>query len=151
MIYMKELIIWLALLIVFIAVEAATLGLASIWFAGGALIALIVAALKGPVWLQLVLFLITALVLLIFTRPVAVKYFNKDRVKTNVSSIIGKQGIVTAEIDNLQATGKVTIGGQEWTARSSEEGITIPEGAVIEVEAVNGVKLMVRLVEIQQQ
>lgn len=147
---MKELIIWLVLLIVFIAVEAATLGLASIWFAGGALIALIVAALKGPVWLQLVLFLITALVLLIFTRPVAVKYFNKDRVKTNVGSIIGKQGIVTAEIDNLQATGKVTIGGQEWTARSSEEGITIPEGAVIEVEAVNGVKVLVRLVEIPQ-
>ena len=147
---MKELIIWLVLLIVFIAVEAATLGLASIWFAGGALIALIVAALKGPVWLQLVLFLITALVLLIFTRPVAVKYFNKDRVKTNVSSIIGKQGIVTAEIDNLQATGKVTIGGQEWTARSIEEGIMIPEGAVIEVEAVNGVKVLVRLVEIPQ-
>ena len=147
---MKELIIWLVLLIVVIAVEAATLGLASIWFAGGALIALIVAALKGPVWLQLVLFLITALVLLIFTRPVAVKYFNKDRVKTNVSSIIGKKGIVTAEIDNLQATGKVTIGGQEWTARSSEEGITIPEGAVIEVEAVNGVKVLVRLVEIPQ-
>ena len=80
----------------------------------------------------------------------AVKYFNKDRVKTNVSSIIGKQGIVTAEIDNLQATGKVAIGGQEWTARSSEEGITIPEGAVIEVEAVNGVKVLVRLGEIPQ-
>ena len=113
--------------------------------------ALIVAALKGPVWLQLVLFLITAVVLLIFTRPVAVKYFNKDRVKTNVGSIIGKQGIVTAEIDNLQATGKVAVSGQEWTARSIEEGITIPEGAVVQVEAVSGVKLMVRLVEIQQQ
>ena len=148
---MKELIIWLVLLIVFIAVEAATLGLVCIWFAGGALIALIVAALKGPVWLQLVLFLITALVLLIFTRPVAVKYFNKDRVKTNVGSIIGKQGIVTAEIDNLQATGKVAVSGQEWTARSIEEGIIIPEGAVVQVEAVSGVKLMVRLVEIQQQ
>ena len=114
-------------------------------------IALIVAALNGPVWLQLVLFLITALVLLIFTRPVAVKYFNKDRVKTNVGSIIGKQGIVTAEIDNLQATGKVAVSGQEWTARSIEEGITISEGAVVQVEAVSGVKLMVRLVEIQQQ
>jgi len=148
---MKELIIWLVLLIVFVVVEAITLGLASIWFAGGALIALIVAALKGPVWLQLVLFLVTALVLLIFTRPVAVKYFNKDRVKTNVSSIIGKQGIVTAEIDNLQATGQVTVGGQEWSARSCEEGMTIPEGAVVEVEAVSGVKLMVRLIEMQQQ
>ena len=148
---MKELIIWLVLLILFIGVEAATLGLASIWFAGGALIALIAAALKAPVWLQLVLFLITALVLLIFTRPVAVKYFNKDRVKTNVGSIIGKQAIVTAEIDNLQAAGKVTVGGQEWSARSCEEGITIPEGAVVVIEAVSGVKLLVRVIEIQQQ
>ena len=147
---MKELIIWLVLLIVFIGVETATLGLTSNWFAGGALIALIAAALKAPIWLQLVLFLITALALLIFTRPVAVKYFNKDRVKTNVSSIIGKQAIVTAEIDNLQAAGKVIVSGQEWSARSCEEGITIPEGAVVVVEAVSGVKLMVRVKELQQ-
>ena len=110
----------------------------------------IAAALKAPIWLQLVLFLITALALLIFTRPVAVKYFNKDRVKTNVSSIIGKQAIVTAEIDNLQAAGKVIVSGQEWSARSCEEGITIPEGAVVVVEAVSGVKLMVRVKELQQ-
>ncbi len=148
---MKELIIWLVLLIIFIGVEAATLGLASIWFAGGALIALIAAALNAPVWFQLVLFLVTALVLLIFTRPVAVKYFNKDRVKTNVHSIIGKQAIVTSEIDNLQAMGKVIVGGQEWSARSCEEGITIPEGAVVVIEAVSGVKLMVREKELQQQ
>ncbi len=141
---MKELIIWLVLLILFIGMEAATLGLTSIWFAGGALAAMIAAALNAPVWLQVIVFLIIALVLLIFTRPVAVKYFNKDRVKTNVNSVIGKQAIVTAEIDNLQATGKVVVSGQEWSARSCEEGVIIPEGSVVEVEAVSGVKLMVR-------
>lgn len=142
---MKELIIWLVLLIVFIGVETVTLGLTSIWFAGGALIALIAAALKAPVGLQLVLFLIVALVLLIFTRPVAVKYFNKDRIKTNAESIVGKQAIVTSEIDNLQAAGKVVVAGQEWSARSCEEGITIPEGTVVTIEAISGVKLMVRV------
>ena len=141
---MKELIIWLVLLILFIGMEAATMGLTSIWFAGGALIAMIAAALNAPVWLQIILFLITALALLVFTRPIAVKYFNKDRTQTNVNSVIGKQAIVTAEIDNLQATGKVVVDGLEWTARSCEEGINIPEGAVVEVEAVSGVKLMVR-------
>ncbi len=145
---MKEVIIWLVLLIVFIGVEAATLGLAGIWFAGGALIALIAASLHAPIWLQVILFLITAIVLLIFTRPVAVKYFNKDRIKTNAASIIGKQAIVTAEIDNLQAVGKVVVSGQEWSARSYEEGITIPEGAVVVVEAISGVKLLVRVKEL---
>ena len=141
---MKELIIWLVLLIVFVGMEAATLGSTSLWFAGGALVAMIAAALSAPVWLQIILFLITALALLVFTRPIAVKYFNKDRTQTNVNSVIGKQAIVTAEIDNLQATGKVVVDGLEWTARSCEEGITIPEGVVVEVKAVSGVKLMVQ-------
>jgi membrane protein implicated in regulation of membrane protease activity len=141
---MRELIIWLILLILFIGVEAATLGLTSIWFAGGALVALLAAALKVPIWLQVVLFLVTALLLLIFTRPVAVKYFNKDREKTNVDSIVGKQAIVTAQIDNLMAQGKVVVAGQEWSARSIEEGIAIAEGTVVIIEAVSGVKLLVR-------
>lgn len=141
---MRELIIWLILLILFIGVEAATLGLTSIWFAGGALVALLAAALKAPIWLQVVLFLVTALLLLIFTRPVAVKYFNKDREKTNVDSIVGKQAIVTAQIDNLMAQGKVVVAGQEWSARSIEEGIAIAEGTVVIIEAVSGVKLLVR-------
>lgn len=144
---MKELMIWLILLIVFIAVEAGTMGLTSIWFAGGALIAVIIAVLGGPVWLQISAFLVVSLVLLIFTRPVAVKYFNKDRVKTNAEDIIGKQAIVTGQIDNLQATGKVVVGGQEWSARSMEEGMVIPEGTVVIVESISGVKLMVRTIE----
>ena len=88
--------------------------------------------------------MVTALLLLIFTRPVAVKYFNKDREKTNVDSIVGKQAIVTAQIDNLMAQGKVVVAGQEWSARSIEEGIAIAEGTVVIIEAVSGVKLLVR-------
>ena len=137
-------ILWLILLIGFIVLEAATTQFICIWFAGGALVALLAAALKAPIWLQVVLFLVTALLLLIFTRPVAVKYFNKDREKTNVDSIVGKQAIVTAQIDNLMAQGKVVVAGQEWSARSIEEGIAIAEGTVVIIEAVSGVKLLVR-------
>jgi len=141
---MKEVIIWLVLLILFIGIETVTLGLTSIWFAGGALVALIIAALHGPVWLQIILFLLTALLMLFFTRPVAMKYFNKGRVKTNVESIVGKKAVVTEEINNLLSQGTVVVSGQEWSARSCEEGITIPKDAVVIVEAVSGVKLMVR-------
>ena len=116
---MSEMVIlWLVVLIVSIGVEVATLGLTSIWFAGGAVVAVIVAAFHGPVWLQILLFFAVSLLLLFFTRPVAVRYFNKDRVRTNVESMIGRQAIVTSEIDNLQGIGQVTVGGQEWSART---------------------------------
>ena len=72
---MTEMIIWLVLLIVAIVAEVLTMGLTTIWFAGGALVAIFAAILNAPVWLQVVLFLVVSLVLLIFTRPVAVKYF----------------------------------------------------------------------------
>lgn len=139
-----EVMVWLILLIIFIGVEAATLGLVSIWFAGGSLIALVAAALHAPVWLQIILFMAVSLVLMFFTRPIAVKYFNKDRVKTNVESMIGKQAIVISEIDNLQGVGQVTVGAQQWSARSVVEETVIPVGAVVEIEAISGVKLMVR-------
>ena len=78
-----------------------------------------------------------------FTRPVAVKYFNKDRVRTNAESLVGKQAIVISEIDNLQGIGQVTVGGQEWSARTTIEGITLPVGSVVIIRAISGVKLMV--------
>lgn len=142
---MTEMIIWLVLLIVAIVAEVLTMGLTTIWFAGGALVAIFAAILNAPVWLQVVLFLVVSLVLLIFTRPVAVKYFNKDRIKTNAESLVGRQAIVTVEIDNLQGIGQVTVGTQEWSARSYDNGIRIPVGTVVDVLAINGVKLMVRV------
>ena len=119
------------------------MGLTTIWFAGGALIAAVGAALNAPLWLQIVLFVAVSLVLLYFTRPIAVKYFNKDRVRTNAESLVGKQAIVISEIDNLQGIGQVTVGGQEWSARTTIEGITLPVGSVVIVRAISGVKLMV--------
>ena len=135
--------IWLIIFVACIGVEIATMGLATIWFAGGSLIAAIVAALGGPIWLQVVLFFAVSLVLLYFTRPIAVKYFNKDRVKTNAESLVGKQAIVISEIDNLQGIGQVTVGGQEWSARNVVGDKEIKVGSVVIIRAISGVKLMV--------
>ena len=142
---MSEMItLWLVVLIVSIGVEVATLGLTSIWFAGGAVVAVIVAAFHGPVWLQILLFFAVSLLLLFFTRPIAVRYFNRDRVRTNVESMIGRQAIVTSEIDNLQGIGQVTVGGQEWSARTEADGMNLQPGTV-DIVAVNGVKLIVKV------
>ena len=135
--------IWLIIFVACIVVEIITMGLTTIWFAGGSLVAAVAAAIGAPLWLQIVLFVAVSLLLLYFTRPIAVKYFNKDRVKTNAESLVGKQAIVISEIDNLQGIGQVTVGGQEWSARTTEEGITLPVGSVVIIRAISGVKLMV--------
>lgn len=136
-------IFWLFLLVVLVIIEIATLGLTTIWFAGGALVASCAAAVGAPVYVQITLFLMVSLVLLYFTRPVAMRYFNKDRVRTNVESMLGRTGIVTADINNLQGTGQVTISGMEWSAQSVDDGANIPNGAVVTVCSVRGVKLIV--------
>lgn len=140
---MSEVTIWLAVLVVCVGIEIATMGLTTIWFAGGALVSAILAALNAPLWLQIVAFFVVSLILLYLTRPVAVKYFNKDRVKTNVESLIGRQAIVISEIDNLQGIGQVTVGGQEWSARSMKDDVQLPVGSVVVVRSVSGVKLIV--------
>ncbi len=136
------LIFWMVILILCIVIEVLTLGLTTIWFAAGALVAIFAALLYAPIFVQVILFLLVSLTLLFFTRPIAVKYFNRDRVKTNVESMVGRQAIVTGEIDNVQATGQVTVSGQEWSARSWDDKVRIPAGAV--VVAISGVKLIVR-------
>ena len=103
----------------------------------------IAAALSLPLWLQILLFLAVSLVLLYLTRPVAVKYFNKDRVKTNAESLVGQQAIVISEIDNLQGIGQVTVGRQEWSARSTDDNKKLPVGSVVIIRAISGVKLIV--------
>lgn len=139
------LIFWMVVLILCIGIEVLTLGLTTIWFAAGALVAIFASLLYAPIFVQVILFLLVSLVLLFFTRPIAVKYFNRDRVKTNVESMVGRQAIVTGEIDNLQAKGQVTVGGQEWTARSWDDKVRIPVGTVVVVAAISGVKLIVRM------
>ena len=140
----EMMIFWLVVLIISIVVEAISLGLTSIWFAGGSLIAVIATALRAPIWVQITLFIVVSLLLLIFTRPIAVKYFNRERIKTNVESLVGRQAIVISEIDNLQGIGQVTVSGQEWSARSVDEGLKLPVGMVVIIIAISGVKLIVK-------
>ena len=142
---------WLIIFVACIVIEIITMGLTTIWFAGGSLVAAVSAAFSAPLWLQLLLFVAVSFVLLYFTRPIAVKYFNKDRIKTNVESLIGKQAIVISEIDNLQGIGQVTVGGQEWSARTVKDGITLPVVCVVVIRAINGVKLMVEEKEQKQE
>ena len=136
-------IVWLAVLIILVVIEIFTLGLTTIWFAGGALVAILVAALGGPVWLQVLTAAVVSAVLLFFTRPVAMKYFNRDREKTNAESLVGRQAIVISEINNLQGIGQITVNGMEWTARSIVDGQTIEPGEVVIIRGINGVKLLV--------
>lgn len=137
-------IFWLVLLIVALVIEVLTMGLTSIWFTGGALAAILAELLQAPIELQIFLFMTVSLLLLFFTRPVAVRYFNKDRVRTNAEGLVGRQAIVISEIDNLHGIGQVTVGGQEWSARSIDESERIPVGSVVVIVSISGVKLMVR-------
>lgn len=136
--------VWLIALIALVVIELLTMGLTTVWFAGGALVGVVLALIGAPIWLQVIAFLVVSLLLLFFTRPIAAKYFNRDRSRTNVESLIGRQGVVISEIDNLQGIGQVRIDGQVWSARSVEEGVAVPVGAVVVIESISGVKLMVR-------
>ena len=136
-------IVWLVLLVVLVVIELVTMGLTTIWFAGGALAAALISIPGTPIALQIFVFLVVSAILLCFTRPVAVKYFNKDRIRTNVESMIGRQAIVISEINNIEGVGQVNTGGMEWSARSSYHNIVLPVGAVVTVLGVDGVKLIV--------
>lgn len=135
--------IWLGILILMVMIEIVTLGLTTIWFAGGALVAFVASLLGAGVPLQITLFIVVSVLLLIGTRPFAVKYFNRERVKTNAESLIGEIGIVLSDIDNLRATGAVQVNGQEWTARS-KDNVLIEKGREVRIEEISGVKLMVK-------
>ena len=136
-------VFWLVVLVVLVVIELLTMGLTTVWFAGGALMATIAALFHAPLALQIILFLLVSALLLFFTRPLAVKYFNRDRVRTNAESLVGRQAIVISEIDNLQGIGQVNVGGMEWSARTRVDGVKLPVGTVATVLAINGVKLVV--------
>lgn len=136
-------ILWLIVIVGCIVVEILTLGLTSIWFAGGALVAFVAALLSAPIWLQIVLFMGAAALMLVFTRPWARTYINQSTVKTNYESMEGRIGEVTEPIDNLKGTGCVRIAGQDWTARTAEGIGNIPAGSKVTVERIEGVKVIV--------
>ena len=139
-------IIWLVILIVLLVIEVITLGLSTIWFAGGAVFAFFAAVLEFSVQSQLVVFLIVSFVLLLFTRPLAIRFVNRETVKTNVDGLIGRKAKVIKKIDNNEPSGAAVIDGQEWTARSADEAVTIPVGTHVVIKEVRGVKLIVELI-----
>ncbi len=136
-------IFWLAIVVVMAIIEIITLGLTTIWFAGGALVAFIASLFGAGFVIQVVLFVAVSVSLLAATRPLAVKYLNKNMESTNAESLIGKLAVVKEEIDNLNARGHVSVNGQEWTARAVEEKV-IPEGVTVEIVEISGVKLLVK-------
>ena len=135
-------VVWLALMVLLLIVEALTAPLVCIWFALGALAALISALFGAAIWLQVVWFLLVSLLTLWLTRPIAVKYLNSRRVATNADRVVGAEGVVTEDIDNIAGTGAVKLDGKEWTARS-DSGTNIPSGSVVKVRRIEGVKLIV--------
>ena len=134
--------IWLVVLIAMLLVEASTVSLTSIWFAAGALVALLASLLGAPVWLQIVLFLAAALALLLLIRPISVRYFGKKGVKTNVESLIGKDAVVTEDIDNIEGRGEAAVDGVVWTARMKEKEGKCSKGSICIIESIEGVKLI---------
>lgn len=136
-------ILWVVLMVVFLVVEAACpIHLVSIWFAVGSLVAAIVAALGGQLWLQVLLFVVVSCGLLAALWPFVKKVLNPKRTATNIDAMIGAEGYVTDAVDNLNAMGKVKLNGMEWTARSAT-GTKIPAGTLVKVERIEGVKAIV--------
>lgn len=137
-------VIWLALLVILLAAEAVTLGLTTIWFAGGALAGFVMAMLGMDLFVQIAVFCAVSILLLVFTRPLAARWLNGNRVKTNAESLIGQTAVVTEAIDNLENRGQVQVRGQFWTARSESDREIIREGARVKIKKISGVKLIVK-------
>ena len=130
---------WLVAAAVFVVIEIMTMGLTTIWFAGGALVGAVMA-----LWSQIIAFAVISVILLILTRPWALKYVNSRTIKTNVDSLIGQTGLVTQDIDNLNAKGQVKVRGQIWTARSISDEVKLHEGQKVSIESISGVKVIVK-------
>ena len=141
--------VWLVLLILFVMMEASSVTLVSLWFAAGALVAVVAALLGASLVVQTVLFVLVSVVLLALLRPILKKYVNPQIQKTNVDALVGRECTVTEDIDNLAACGRVKVGGMSWSARSAA-GEHIPAGTVVKIEAVQGVKLLVTPVAVPE-
>ncbi len=136
---------WFGAAAILVIVEIATLGLTTIWFAMGALVAGFLALAKAHILIQIIAFLVVAALLLFMTRPLAAKYLNSQTKRTNADSLIGEICLVTSPINNLKAEGQAVVKGQEWTARSIT-GELIPEGTKVRIVSISGVKLMVETI-----
>ncbi len=142
-------IVWLILLVAFVVIEIISLGLTTIWFAGGALASLLASLAGAGIYIQVVLFLAVSFALLLMVRPLAQKHFNKDRTRTNAQTLIGETAVVMEPIDNLKAQGRVIVKGQEWAARNVNEGEFLEKDMHVRVMSISGVKLIVEKISEQ--
>lgn len=134
--------IWIISLLLFLVIEAATMGLVTIWFALGALGSIIVNLFGAPIWLQCTVFVAVSFLTLLATRPF-VKKMTRGKVEpTNADRYIGETGVVEEAIDNIQDKGLVKVKGSVWTARSAEN-LPIEKGSLVTVKGIEGVKLIV--------
>lgn len=140
-------ITWLVLLVVFLILELSTVTMVSLWFAAGSLAALLISILGGALWLQILFFLAVSGLFLALLRPLVRKYLTPKITATNIDSVIGSRGLVTAPIDNVAATGQVKLGAMVWTARSTS-GESIAEGTLVQVDRIEGVKVFVSPAEV---
>ena len=136
-------ICWLVVFILLILIELATMGLTTIWFAGGAVAGFVASMLGANVVIQAAAFFAVSILLLFFTRPFAVRYINSNKTKTNVDGLIGQEALVLEEINNIRETGCARLEGKEWTARSMNDTV-LPKDTVVPVERIEGVKLIVK-------
>ena len=140
-------IVWLVLIVVFLMIEASTVTLVSLWFAAGSLAALLLSLLKVSVGLQIAMFVVVSAVLLTALRPLVRKHIKPKLTKTNVDAVVGATGLVTVAIDNVSAVGQVKLGAMYWSARSVS-GEPIPQGALVRVAKIEGVKAFVEPAEV---
>ncbi len=136
-------VLWIAAAVILLIIEGLAPGLVSIWFAIGAVAAMISSTLGAPIWLQIVWFFVVSVVTLLLTRPLAKKYVNARAVPTNADMAIGQDCVVTEDIDNVLGTGAVTVGGKVWTARMAQADGKARKGSVLRVARIEGVKLIV--------
>lgn len=136
-------VVWLIAVVVFLVVEALVPGLVSIWFAIGALAALLASAVGAPLWLQGLWFLLVSVAALALTRPLARKYVNARTQPTNADRILGRECVVREAIDNVQGTGTVAVDGKVWTARMEEEDERAAVGEIVVARRIEGVKVIV--------
>lgn len=139
-----ESVYWLVLLAILLVIEIFTLGLTTIWFAGGALAATIIALMGLSLPIQIVVFFVVSIALLVFTRPLAVRYINDHRSKTNYEGLIGKMIKISERVDNFNQTGTAIVNGQEWTVRSEQDDIILNPGDRATITNISGVKLIVK-------
>lgn len=140
-------VFWLVMLVIFLLAEAATVSLVSLWFAAGALTAMVIGLCHGALWLQIAGFVVVSVLLLLSLRPLVRRYVTPKLTKTNVDAIVGSTGLVTVAIDNLAAVGQVKLGAMVWSARSSS-GEAIAAGTRVRVDKIEGVKALVSPAEV---